>query len=94
MLPITPLPNSFLALGDLTGRTRRGGQATRKLALDEAPSFREVGVAGRQRPDCMQVVGQNANRDGLERTALLGSAIDCTQAVNIPDPQAIEAAIN
>jgi len=52
-------------------------------AFDKIPSSCEVGLAGRQRPDCVEMVGQNADGDGFEWPLLLDGAIDVAQAIDV-----------
>ena len=60
VLPISPLPNALLALGDLArGTFRRRRQATRKNGFEHTPARRVVGVALRELPQRMQMVGED-----------------------------------
>ncbi len=60
MLPIAPLPDPAFAAGALSCRQYFGlRQASDESELDDFPAQGEIGVAIRERPDAMHVVGQN-----------------------------------
>ena len=60
VFPITPLPDSTLAAGALSCRQYLGlRQASGESEFDDFPAQGEIGVAIRERPDAMHVVGQN-----------------------------------
>jgi hypothetical protein len=85
VLPITTLPNSPLASGNLAGAARHvARKPARKSALDQAPAQWKISIALRQRPDGMQVVQQYANCDGLKRIPLLNRHVDAPKPVDMP----------
>jgi hypothetical protein len=85
MLPISTLPNTLLSLVDLACGSRPRIEAARKAALDQAPTRREIGVIFRQRPNCVNVIGQDANPDRFEWTPLVDSSVNLPQAINLID---------
>ena len=74
MLPITALPDSFLSFADFAGRARSRIKTSRKATLDEIPTDRKIRI--RENPNCVKVIGQNADRYGLEWTLFLNRTID------------------
>jgi len=92
MLPITPLPNTPLApapprRGDgLSARNRFG-----KACLGQAPSAREVGVAGRQFNHAMQVIGQHHPAVYSKRMSLTHGPNDRPQNIDMPSEQVVAA---
>jgi hypothetical protein len=71
MLPESPLPDAALAACD-PNRTEPFPlrQRPRKMALDEPLAGREIGIARRQGPDRVQVIGQHDERIDRARPAL------------------------
>src|SRR3546814_9552469 len=69
MLPIPPLPDPAFAFGDAAcAAMLASGNVARKPAFDLAPAHGVAGIAGRQRPHGVQVVGQNDHGvDGADR---------------------------
>src|SRR5438067_1001224 len=51
VLPIAALPDAFFSLGNLAFRSRLRVETTRKSALDQAPSRREISIPVGKRPD-------------------------------------------
>jgi hypothetical protein len=85
MLPITTLPNSPLASGNLAGAAEHvTAKTARKSALDQAPAQRKIGLTRRQRPDGVQVVRQYANCHRLERIAFLNRNVDSPEPFYVP----------
>ena len=67
MLPETPLPDSFLASGNLAGRKPAAvRQPAGKQSFDETPPPAEIRIAFRQSPYRVQMVRQNADRNRLK----------------------------
>jgi hypothetical protein len=89
MFPIASLPNAFFPLADFACRTRLRIEASRKAALDGAPASGEVCIAFRQYPNGMNMIRQNADRDGLKRMPLLNDFIDVPEAVDFVDQKAV-----
>jgi hypothetical protein len=59
VLPVPPLPDAPLAASDHDGRSPfTGGQRFRERDLDRAPTTGEVGIAFRQGPQAVHVVGK------------------------------------
>src|SRR5215216_5952806 len=84
VLPIAALPNSFVALGDFAQRPPSiAGKRPRKAAFDQVPTSRKICIVIWQRPDGVQMVWQNANRDGLERVPLFNGPVDLSQAIDV-----------
>jgi len=68
MLPETPLPNRAFFRAQSSGIRRRFGLMTEGSAestLDESPSHREIRISSRERPDTVEMIGQNDN--GVDR---------------------------
>src|SRR5205085_3689690 len=85
VLPKTTLPNSSLTSGNLAGAAPHvAGQTARESAFDQAPAQREIGVALRQRPDGIQMIGQYANCDRLEGIPFLNRHVDAPKPVDVP----------
>jgi hypothetical protein len=88
VLPIPPLPQSSLALRDLARCAREiDGQSARKAALDQARTQRKIGVIWRKPPDGVNMIRQDANRYGFERSASLHVSVDAPQSVDVPNQQ-------
>ena len=84
VLPETTLPHaSFAPLAAALREAFARLDAPGKIALDQTPAGREIGVPGRQGPDAMQVIGQN--NDGLdgEWPALTGRLEHLPKVVNV-----------
>jgi hypothetical protein len=43
-----------------------------------------MGIVWRKLPDGVNVVWQNANRDGLERRSLSHGSVDAAEAIDVP----------
>jgi hypothetical protein len=70
VLPIAALPQSFLAFSDVSRRSRcRGWKSARNPGFDQIPARGKIRVILRQRPDGVQVIRQDADRNCLERVA-------------------------
>jgi len=87
MFPIAPLPNTFLSFADFACGPRHWIETSRKAALDQAPTHREIVITLRQRPQRVDVIGQDANGDSFKRAALLDRPIDLSQTVNLIQQQ-------
>ena len=88
VLPKPSLPDSRFAPSYLAPRSQLSwSQSAGKSALDLAPARREIGIAGRQGPNGMEMVWQNADGAGFERQARLNRAIDLPQALDMLDKQ-------
>ena len=88
MFPETALPDAALggaaALGGIAGLR----QGFREVELDEAPARREIGVAVRQGPDAVQVIGQHADGERLERPCAGNFGIGGAQVGDLVGQQA------
>src|SRR5579885_2802328 len=82
MLPVASLPNSLFTLCDFALRAHSIGQSSRKTAFDEIPATGEIGIAGWQRPNRVQVIGQDANRNRVERAPLLHLSVGAAQTID------------
>src|SRR6266576_4447138 len=56
MLPIAALPDAFFSLVDLALGSRPWIKASRKVTLDQSPTYRKVSITLRQRPNCVNMV--------------------------------------
>ena len=52
--------------------------------FDQAPAPGKIGVVRRQGPDGVHVIGEDADRDCLERIALSRCRIGATKALDVP----------
>src|SRR5215218_4838445 len=72
MLPEPPLPDAALVAGDANGvEPLILRQCSCEPALDQAPARGEIVIAGWQRPDRMQMIGQHdegVDREGMALT--------------------------
>jgi hypothetical protein len=83
MLPITALPDSSFTPRRLARRAPRSlVETTRKARLDQAPARWVVGVVGRQRPDGVEVVGQDADSDRFKWKPLLHGFMNSSQPID------------
>jgi hypothetical protein len=58
VLPVAPLPYSLFAFGEFAAASIRiTGQPAGEMMLDQAPAPGKIGVALRQRPNRVQVIG-------------------------------------
>jgi hypothetical protein len=81
VLPKTSLPNSRFAPSQLAPGSRFSwSRSAGKSTLDLAPACREVSIAGRQGPNRMEMVRQDADGVGFEGQARLNRAVDVPQA--------------
>ena len=87
MFPIAPLPDTFLSFADFACGPRHWIKTSRKAALDQAPTYREIVIALRQRPKRVDVIGQDANGDSFKLATLLDCPIDLSQTVNLIEQQ-------
>ena len=69
VFPKSALPDPALAGAAAARRVGGLRQPARERRLDQPPAGREVVIAFRQRPDAMQMIGQHADGDRLERQA-------------------------
>jgi hypothetical protein len=88
MLPIASLPEAALALDSLArGWWGIERQSSRKAALYQAAAQRKIAVVLRKLPDGMNMVRQDANRHGFERSALLHRGVDAPQSLDMLNQQ-------
>src|ERR671922_1308734 len=74
VLPLAALPNATLAAGLAHEVAPFAVRNTlRKPRPNQAPSHREIRVISRQRPDGMDMIGQDNHRPNAEREPPLGS---------------------
>ena len=53
------------------------------LIFDQIPAPGKIRIVRRQRPDRVQMIGQNADRDRLERIAFAAGRIGAAQAIDM-----------
>src|SRR5215468_3629468 len=87
VFPIATLPNAFLALQSLALRARPRFDSAGKATFDEAPSAGEIRIVRRERPQCMEVIRQDANRYSFKWTTLLNNAIGLSQPIDFSGQQ-------
>lgn len=92
VFPEPTLPHPTLAPSAASGKVGRARKATGETGLDPPPPPGKVRVAFGQRPDAMQVVGQDADRNGPKRLAPRGVAIGGAQRGDVLDQQPAVAA--
>ena len=68
VFPKAPLPQRIFAIAMALDRYAGGDKAMREMRLDSPPAAGEIGIAGWQRPDGVQVVRQDRNGVDRERT--------------------------
>ena len=81
--PITTLPDTLLAFADFACGSRHGIKSSRKAALDQAPTYGEIVITLRQRPNRVNVIRQDTDRNRFKRPALLNRPIDPSQTINL-----------
>jgi hypothetical protein len=75
VLPIAALPNSLFTPGDLAPAPLWIlRQAAGEIMFDQAPAPGKIGVVRRQGPNGVHVIGEDANRNGLERIGFRAAA--------------------
>jgi hypothetical protein len=85
VLPVAPLPYSLFASGDFAAASIWiTGQAAGEIMLDQAPAPRKVGVVLRERPNRVQVIGQNTDGDRFEWIALVRRRVGCAKPPDVP----------
>jgi hypothetical protein len=85
MLPITSLPNTLIAFGNLASRSQVGGwEKARKPALDKAPACWEIEIFFWQRPDRVQMIRQYADRNGFEVVTAHNKSVRFAEMINMP----------
>ena len=52
--------------------------------FDQAPAPGKIGVVRREGPNGVHVIGEHADRNGLEGIAFLGRRIGRTEAIDVP----------
>jgi hypothetical protein len=88
VLPIAALPDAFFPLCHFADGARFGGRkSTRETRFKQALTYGVIGIAIRQLPQRVDVVGQDADRNSLERTSLFHLAIRAPQAFDVMDQQ-------
>jgi len=88
VLPKPTLPDSRFAPPYLAPRSQlRRRQLAGESTFDLAPASREIGIAGRQGPNSMEMVWQDADGVRCERQARLNRTIDLSQALDMLDKQ-------
>jgi len=89
MLPIAALPDPAFPLRRTAWRTELGRRnLPRKAVLDEHPASGEVRVAGRQRPQGVQVIGENDHGVDAEGMRLAHPSRRFAQGIDVVDEQA------
>jgi hypothetical protein len=64
------------------------GDRPREARLDQTPTGREIGIAGRENPDRVQMIGQDDKRFNPERRLSEGPARCVTKRRNAVDQEA------
>ena len=85
VLPEAALPDP--ALAGATALCGIGGGA-REALFDQPPARREIMIAFGQRPDAMEMIGQDAHGDGFERPVGGGASPRGAQMVDMVSQQA------
>src|SRR5262249_28886635 len=84
-LPIAALPNSLLTPSDLAPAPWRIlRQAAGEIMFDQAPAPGKISVVRWQGPNSVHVIGENADRDGLEWIALQARRIGTAKPLDVP----------
>jgi hypothetical protein len=90
VLPKTPLPNSALLMARSSLRTTLiSRKASGEDRLDQAPADREIVVTGRERPDTVEVVGQDYPGIDRKRADSVDRSDGSTQDIDAPCQQII-----
>ena len=93
MLPIAALPDAALAAANHHRASRFcSGQRFGKRDLDRAPTAGKVGIALRQGPQAMHVVGKDNPGVDMKRRAGSDAPHHGAQRVDVPDQQVRAAA--
>jgi len=87
VFPKAALPQTFFSLASFACGPEARREVSRKRALEQAPAAGVVGVAFRQCPDGMEVIGQDANGEGAEGTGLQRLAIGLAKERDFLDQQ-------
>lgn len=86
MLPEAPLPDTPLAPRRAHKRTPFGfRKLPREPRLDESPTIGEIGIAGRQGPDAMQMIRQHHPTIDHKRPATADIPYHRAQQIDMPD---------
>ncbi len=91
VLPIAPLPNSFLAFNNLARRARSRLDSPREAAFDERPSGGKVCISIGQGPDSVEVIRKNANCNGLKWPSILNESVGRSQTFDFFNEQCARA---
>ena len=91
VFPKPPLPNATLLPRDVACAQRPLRQARRKPRFDQPPARCKIAIAGRQRPDRVQMIGQDHPRLYDKPAFGAGCAHRLAQAFNFPHQQIIAA---
>jgi hypothetical protein len=87
VLPIATLPDAFFSLRRLALRARDGLKPPGKTAFYQAPSNGKIRIMLRQSPECVEMIGQNANRNRAKWTTFLNSTVGPPQPIDFFDQQ-------
>ena len=87
MFPVAALPYSFFTFRSFARCPRQRRLPARKGAFDQTPSARIVAVAVGQSPNGVQMIRQDADRNGFKRPALCDVCIDRTQPIDLRDQE-------
>ena len=92
MLPEPALPDAALAAPQPYLRAPlASGQATGENRLDQAPAGREVRIALRQRPNAVEVIGEDDPGVDRERVAAAGDTNGVPEQVDTPNEEVVAA---
>jgi hypothetical protein len=79
---VTPLPYATLALSQSAFRNPLAWrQGARKHGFDVPPSRRKIGIAFRQRPDCMKMIRQYD--DGIDHECMPDACVSKSRSQKI-----------
>lgn len=95
VFPEAPLPDTAFAVADASvGAPLAGGQAAGEDRLDHPPPCREIVVAGRQRPNAVEMIGKHHPGIDDERAALTYCPHRLPQPVDVSRQQIVASPLH
>jgi hypothetical protein len=89
VLPKAALPYAFFASADFTPASLRIGRETAgEIVLYQAPAAGKIRVVGREGPNRVQVIGQDADRNRLEGVTSACSRVSAAKPLDVPHEEA------